>query len=223
MKINACKTRVISFSRKTNMLTFHYVIYNSVITSTDCINDLSVFLDAKRYFNQHVDYLFSHTIKLLGLIGTITPSFSSLDSLMMLYSSPLRSKLEHASLVWNSLTTTDFSKLERIQEKFATLYYNRIFKNLNAYKHNWVLDKLKLNILQERRRNFDVLFIRNVCNGFIACPSLLQTVGIRVPNKNFRYFNTFYTLFSYSKCPSVHCALATNEIRNRPNVNMFDN
>jgi hypothetical protein len=102
----------------------------------------------------------------------------------MLYSSLVRLKLEYTSVAWNSLTTTDSNKLERIQKTFATLCYNRFFKHHNAYNYNYVLDKLKLNTLQERLRNFDVLFIRNVYIGLIVLPSLLQSVGIKVPNKN---------------------------------------
>jgi hypothetical protein len=123
-----------------------------------CIKDLGVFLDSKLYFHQHVDYLFSDTITLLGLIRSITFSFSSLDSLMILYSSLVRSKLEYASVAWNSLTNTKSNKLERIQKKFATLFCNRFFKNRNAYNRNYVLDNIKLNTLYERRRYFDVLF-----------------------------------------------------------------
>jgi hypothetical protein len=55
---------------------------------------------------------------------------------------------------------------------------------LNSIKFNNI--NLKLNTLHARRRYFDVLFIRNVYNSFVTCPSLLQTVWIRVPNKNSR-------------------------------------
>jgi hypothetical protein len=40
---------------------------------------------------------------------------------MMLYSGLVRSKFEYAPLVWNSLTTTDTNKLERIQKKVCYL------------------------------------------------------------------------------------------------------
>jgi hypothetical protein len=34
----------------------------------------------------------------------------------------------------------------------------------------------------------DALFLLNVYNGLKICPTLLETVGLRVPNRNFRDF-----------------------------------
>jgi hypothetical protein len=69
---------------------------------------------------------FSRTMKLLGLIRTLTFSFSTIDSLLILCFALVRSKLEYASVVWNSVTITDSNKLERIQRIFAALCNSRL-------------------------------------------------------------------------------------------------
>jgi hypothetical protein len=79
MKLNISKTRVISFSRKTNTLTYDYKLCQSSITRTDSIKDLGVFIDSKLQFHSYVDYSFLQCIKILGLVRTLTFSFSSLD------------------------------------------------------------------------------------------------------------------------------------------------
>jgi hypothetical protein len=88
MKLNISKTRVISFSRKTNKLIFYYKLCHSSITRTD---SLGVFTNSKLHFHDHIDYIFSQCIKLLGLFRTITFPFSSLGSLYMLYCTLIRS------------------------------------------------------------------------------------------------------------------------------------
>jgi hypothetical protein len=87
---------------------------------------------------------------------------------------------------------------------------------MHTINYNYVLDYLKLNTLHEGQRYYDVLFIRNLYNGFITCSSLLETVGIRVPIKNLTDFNVFHTSISRRKRPSDRRTLAANEIRNRP-------
>jgi hypothetical protein len=91
MKLSISKTRVISFSRKTNSLIYDYELCQSSITRTDSIKDLGVFIDSKLRFHNHVDYIFSQCIKLLGLVRNLTFPFSSLDCLYMLYFTLVRS------------------------------------------------------------------------------------------------------------------------------------
>jgi hypothetical protein len=118
MRVNGHKTRVMTYSRKTNVLCYYYRLCRSAIARTTSIKDLSVFFDSKLYFHNHVDFLFSECIKILGLIRSITLRFSSFDCLLSLYIVLVRSRLEYASVVWNLITFTDSEKLERIQQKF---------------------------------------------------------------------------------------------------------
>jgi hypothetical protein len=207
MKLNVNKTRVISFSRKTNLLLFDYKLCESLITRTECIRDLGVQIDSKLRFHNHVDYVFSQTIRLLGLIRSVTFSFSSLQSLLMLYCTLVRPKLEYASVTWNSISSTDASKLERIQRKFVSLCHRRLFSHL-SYSYANVLNYLKFRTLSDRRWHLDALFLLNVYNGSKFCPTLLETVGLRVPNRNFRDFKLFHVNLNRRNCPSAANAIS---------------
>lgn len=63
------------------------------------------------------------------------------------------------------------------------------------------------------------LSVKNVFVGIIACPSLLEAVGIRVAVRNIGVFYVFHASFSRNRC-SVRWVLSSNETRN--NENMFD-
>jgi hypothetical protein len=116
MKLNTNKTRAISFCREANCHGFDYKLCESSTTSRKRIRDLRVLTDTKFHFHQEVDNICSHAVRLLGLIRTLSFSFSSLHSLLMLYSTLVRPTLPYAYVAWNSTTSSDACKLERIQQ-----------------------------------------------------------------------------------------------------------
>jgi hypothetical protein len=159
------------YSRKTNFLRYEYHICHAAITCTRNIKDLGVFFYLKLYSHNHVDFLFSECIKLLGLIRSITFTFSSLDCLYVLYFMLARSKLEYVSAVWNSIASTDANKLERIQQKFASVCFYR-FPPRVLYTHNFALEKLSLCFLCKWRHHSDALSSVQVYRGLKSCTSL---------------------------------------------------
>jgi hypothetical protein len=119
-------------------------------------------------------------LKLLGLIRARTFPFSTVDSFMTSYFTLVRSRVEYASITWNALTSTDASKLERIQQKFLALCRNRFFPQIH-YSYVTFSDYLNFHSLCCRRCQLDVLFLVSIYSGFKFCPSLLETVGICIP------------------------------------------
>jgi hypothetical protein len=79
MKLSIDKTKVIRFSRKTNILIYEYKLFHSMITRTDSVKDLGVYLDTKLYFHNQTNFIFSHCMKLLGLEGTRIPTVSKTE------------------------------------------------------------------------------------------------------------------------------------------------
>jgi hypothetical protein len=183
MELNIQKTRIISFTRKTNSVHFNYYVSNEIILRSDCIKDLGIMLDSKLYFHRHADFVYSQALRTLGLIRYVTHNFSSLDYVVVLYNSLIGSKLEYASVVWNNLSLTDSNKIENIQRKFANLCYCRFFQADFLRNYNSILTSLNFRALHSRRRHLDALFLINVFKGKINCPSILDSVSIRVPTR----------------------------------------
>jgi hypothetical protein len=86
-------------------------------------------------------------------------SFSALDSLLILYSTLVWSKLEYASVIWNSVTSIVYTKLERIQSKVASLCYTRFFNGLCNFKYEDILIRLNFISVHLRRRHLDARFL----------------------------------------------------------------
>jgi hypothetical protein len=116
----------------------------------------------------------------------------------------------YASVIWNSITTTDANKLERIQQKFAALCYNRFLNHVH-YSYANALEYLKLHILRKRRYHLEAIFLIQVYRGLKYCPSLLEAVGLRVPTRCLRDFSMFNFIPSLKNCP-VRCASAANVV-----------
>jgi hypothetical protein len=120
-------------------------------------------------------------------------------------------------MVWNSVTNTDYNKIECIKKKFAALCHNRFFHDMEYHYIN-MLDKLNLRSLHTRQ-HIDALFPICVFKGVKKCPSVLETVSIRFPSRNIRNFSPFCC--TSSNCPSARCVSATNIVCN--SLDIFKN
>jgi hypothetical protein len=100
---------------------------------------LGVTLESKLYFHRHVDFVHSQALRTLGLIRYITYNFSSLDCLIVLYNSLIRSTLEYASVIWNNRSLTDSNKIENIQRKFENLCYYHFYQADILRNYNSIL------------------------------------------------------------------------------------
>jgi hypothetical protein len=119
--------------------------------------------------------------------------------------------LEYASVVWNSITSTDVNKLEHIQQKFMSLCFYHFSPHV-PYTYTVVLEKLGLNSLRKRRLYLDALFFHQVYRCLKTCTPLLENVSLHVPPSNLWEFSLFCACPSNKHCPSARCAYAANVV-----------
>jgi hypothetical protein len=128
----------------------------------------------------------------------------------MLYFTLVRSRLEYASVVWNSITSTNASKLERIQQNFASVCFYRLFPHVPP-SYTVALEKLRLHFLRTRKHQLDAPSFVQAYRGLISRTSLLKNVSLRVPTRHVRDFTTFSVSPSNKHCPA-RCAYAANAV-----------
>jgi len=122
---------------------------------------------------------FSQSVRMLGLIRIITYPFSSVDSLLILYLTLVRPKLECASNVWSSTMSTEAKQLERNQRKFLLLWQYRFFAYVRVTYEDFP-QFLDLHIWHSRRHYLDALSFISVYSSLECCSSVLDITDIRV-------------------------------------------
>ena len=98
---------------------------------------------------------------MFGIVRKLTFYFSTIDSLLLSYSTLVRSKLEQVSSVCNNVMATNANKLERVQWQLAALYFT-CFSSHIPWNYACALQLLKLHTSQVRKLHCDVLFFINV-------------------------------------------------------------
>jgi hypothetical protein len=140
------------------MAYYAYTICDSSITCTDIIKDLRAQIDSKLHFHAHLDYIVFQSVRILGLVRTVTYSFSTLDNSLMLYLELVRCELAYAAILWNSMTSTDARMLEPVHRNFVVLCHKRF------YTHGQVTDEdflkfTNLRTLHDRGLYLDTLLV----------------------------------------------------------------
>jgi hypothetical protein len=151
MKLNISKTKVISISRKTNILIYDYKLCHSSITRTDYKRPMSVYR-CSASFPQPYEHYFLSVCKAVRCSPSHNVHLSSLECLLRLYIALDRSKMEYESIVWNPIMSIDVNKLERIQQRFVAFCFNNFFTQYH-YCSSFVLEELKLHTLHIRRHS----------------------------------------------------------------------
>jgi hypothetical protein len=80
-----------------------------------------------------------------------------------------------------------------------------LLTNASTSKYDDILDRLNFLPFHVRRRHLDAVFLINAFKGNIACPSILDSVGLRNPSRSVRDFSTFSVHRNFKASPSARC------------------
>jgi hypothetical protein len=176
-----------------NVIDYNYTLYGTLIEQATQFKDLGVIIDSKLTFVPHIQYICAHATKMLGFIIRNTNSFKSTDSLITLFNSYIRSKLEYCSIVWQPYYNVHILLLKRIQRRFCKyLFYIRFGRYPERhYATNVLLDQFNFCSLDLRRKLASILFLYKLVHGRIVCTQLLNDILFREPRLNARHPITF--------------------------------
>lgn len=198
LKINIDKCAIISFTRRKNPLIHKYSLDNHPITLVSSIKDLGIILSNDLSFNEHISYIYSKAMCMLGFVRRQCCDFNNIICLKTLYCSLVRSGLEYGSIIWNPYQSGLIQRLDRVQCNFLRHLVFKFELNVSA---DSLGRELGLHSLTSRRTFNDVSFIFKLLNNKISSPEILERVNWKVPAFNARSTTTFHVPFhsqSYS-------------------------
>ena len=128
----------------------------TVITPCSIVKDLGVFVSSNLSWTPHINILADNGRKLIAWILSVFSDRSEL-TMMTLYNSIIRSRLEYLSPLWNPSKIEDIKTIEGVQR-----YFTSKITGLDNYTYWERLQKLNLLSLQRRRERFIIILIRSV-------------------------------------------------------------
>jgi hypothetical protein len=155
----------------------HVMIGSSSIITVLLCRDMA-YLREKNYLNECYRMIYNLQLYFPGVF------------MYIFYFTLVRSKLEYAALVWNTIMSTDAHKLERIQQKFTSVCFYHFFPRVPC-TYTVAMEKLGLRSLWKRRHYLDAFFIQVYCD-LKSCTSLLENVSLHSPPINLLEFSLFF-------------------------------
>lgn len=190
MVLNIEKCRVITFTKSRNPIQYKYNVKGILVDRVEVIRDLGVLFDSAMSFRPHYNDICSRAGRMLSFILRTAKPFRRADSLIILYSSLVRTIVEYCSAVWTPIYQTHIDRLEAIQRRFvrALCYKYGLRRKINQYDQR--LAHFQMVSLERRRWVSDLCTLHKIANGsFDSC--LLERLEIKVPTRSVRIQELF--------------------------------
>lgn len=194
LKLNVQKCNVMTFSRKTDHLLFDYKVSDQNLRRQNTFCDLGVIFDRSLTFNDHIASTVTKAVQSLGFIIRCCRNFKDTKTLIMLYNTIVRSRLEYASVVWSPLYTIHKQELEAVHRRFLKYLAFKIDGSYPpiGYPQDRLLARFEMDSLEHRRHMAYLTFLYKLVNGYFDCSQLSEKLKLAVPTYSSRHINLFY-------------------------------
>lgn len=168
--------------RKIHTTLHHYEIDNHILERKIEMRDLGVIYDTKHNRNAHITAICRKANQMRGFVQRNTEGFKDVRTIVTLYTSLVRSHLESATVIWNSLSITQERQIEKVQHKFMRFIARKFFDH-RGFDIDYSFYERKLNIhpLTLRRLICDVKFVIDSFTDKIDSQSFLHLFKFHVP------------------------------------------
>ena len=198
LSLNLPKCSVMTYSLKHINSIYEYKIGGFILKRVSTVRDLGIIFDQKLSFIDHYDEIFSSSIRALGFIIRNCKSFQLNSTLLSLYTSFVRSKLEYGCVIWSPGYDVHCLKLEKLQRKFLKFLHFKSFGYYpcRGFPQNELLVLFSIQSLEKRRETLSLCFLFKLVNGVVNSNALVEKLCFLVPRSNIRNPLCFYTEIS---------------------------
>ena len=195
LTLNASKCKVVAFHRTRQELVYNYSISGIDLERVESIQDLGIYFDKSLSFKTHISFVTSSAYKMLGFIKRNCKQFNNIDSLKLLYTSLVRSRLEYGATIWYPYYAIHQQSIEKVQRNFAKYLLYKISGEYPArgYDHSTLLGEVSLYSIVHRITLAQIKFLFHLIHMNITSDELLSKIPIHVPHVNTRFPAIFYT------------------------------
>lgn len=197
LNLNPKKCSALSITRKPNPIDYQYSIKDMPIEKEIKKKDLGVTFDSKESFSHHISEITKKSYQLIGFIFRTTQHFNRPASLIKLYNTYVRSRLEYCSSIWNPHYDKYKDQIEKVQRKFTRMLYYRFNWYKPAYPTR--LKQLRMKSLETRRLELDEMLLYKIIHGKVDT-NLTSRILFHQPQRLTR--QNVHHLFYLSTIPS---------------------